>query len=41
VLAVKVKTVEDDYEFSVQPGIIGWLRARGHRSNIAIQPAGQ
>ncbi|OAF05506.1 hypothetical protein AYJ54_00950 [Bradyrhizobium centrolobii] len=41
VLAVKAETVEDNYEFSVQPGIIGWLRACARRNEMAIEPAGQ
>jgi hypothetical protein len=41
VLAMKARTVEDKYEFSVQPGIIGWLRACARRNEMAIEPAGQ
>jgi hypothetical protein len=41
VVAVKAKTVEDNYEFSVQSGVIGWLRACARRNGIAFEPAGQ
>lgn len=41
VLAMKAATIEDNYEFSVQPGVIGWLRACARRNAIAIEPAGQ
>lgn len=41
VLAMKAKTIEDNYEFSVQPGVIGWLRACARRNAIAIEPARQ
>lgn len=40
VLAMRAKTIEDNYEFSVQPGVIGWLRACARRNAIAIEPAG-
>ncbi|MCP3466237.1 hypothetical protein [Bradyrhizobium sp. CCGUVB23] len=39
-LIVRAKMVEDSYGFSVQPGIIGWLRACARRNDIAIEPAG-
>jgi hypothetical protein len=41
IAALKAKTVQDSYEFSVQPGVIGWLRACARRSDIAIEPASQ
>ncbi|WP_342730351.1 hypothetical protein [Bradyrhizobium sp. B117] len=41
VLAIKAKTIEDNYEFSVHPGVIGWLRACARRNAIAIEPAGR
>ncbi|MEK9280184.1 MULTISPECIES: hypothetical protein [unclassified Bradyrhizobium] len=41
VVAVKAKVVEDNYEFSVHPGVIGWLRACARRNEMAIEPAGQ
>lgn len=41
VLAMKAKTIEDNYEFSVHPGVIGWLRACARRNAIAIEPAGR
>ncbi|WFU68912.1 hypothetical protein [Bradyrhizobium sp. CB2312] len=41
VLAIKAKTIEDNYEFSVHPGVIGWLRACARRNAIAIELAGR
>ncbi|MGY4624825.1 hypothetical protein [Bradyrhizobium sp. USDA 4486] len=38
---LKAKTIEDNYEFSVQPGVIGWLRACARRNAIPIEPAEQ
>jgi len=41
VLAMKARTIEDNYEFSVQPGVIGWLRACARRNGMVLEPTGQ
>lgn len=41
VIALKTTSTEDRYEFSVHPGVIGWLRACARRNGIAFEPAGQ
>lgn len=40
-LAFKAKKTEDNYEFSISPGVIGWLRACSRRNGFTFEPAGQ
>jgi hypothetical protein len=41
VFELRASRIEDKYEFSVQGGVIGWVRACARRNGIALEHAGQ
>ncbi len=41
VAALKTKATADTYEFSMSPGVVGWLRACSRRNGFGFEPVGE